>query len=62
MSREKRGVAARKSKNRILRQDHRENPPRMEGRFLSMILVPNREGVAEARKKAEQEDKEATAS
>jgi translation initiation factor IF-3 len=24
-----------------------ENPPRMEGRFLSMILVPNREGIAE---------------
>jgi translation initiation factor IF-3 len=24
-----------------------ENPPRMEGRFLSMILVPNREAVAE---------------
>ena len=22
-----------------------ENPPRMEGRFLSMILVPNREGI-----------------
>jgi translation initiation factor IF-3 len=36
-----------------------ENPPRMEGRFLSMILVPNREGVAEARKQAlrEQEAK-----
>ena len=30
-----------------------ENPPRMEGRFLSMILVPNREGVAEARKAEE---------
>jgi translation initiation factor IF-3 len=29
-----------------------ENPPRMEGRLLSMILVPNREGV-EAAKKAE---------
>jgi translation initiation factor IF-3 len=32
-----------------------ENPPRMEGRFLSMILVPNREAVAEiqrAEKKA----------
>ncbi len=32
-----------------------ENPPRMEGRFLSMILVPNREVVAEiqrAEKKA----------
>ncbi len=27
-----------------------ENAPRMEGRFLSMILVPNREAVAEARK------------
>jgi translation initiation factor IF-3 len=27
-----------------------ESPPRMEGRFLSMILVPNREAVAEARK------------
>ena len=27
-----------------------ENPPRMEGRFLSMILVPNREAVAEALK------------
>jgi translation initiation factor IF-3 len=24
-----------------------ENPPRMEGRFLSMILVPNREVIAE---------------
>jgi translation initiation factor IF-3 len=33
-----------------------ENPPRMEGRFLSMILVPNREVVAEmqrAEKKAQ---------
>jgi translation initiation factor IF-3 len=28
-----------------------ENPPRMEGRFLSMILVPNREGVSEAKRK-----------
>jgi len=28
-----------------------ENPPRMEGRFLSMILVPNRE-VVEAEKRA----------
>ncbi|MFQ5418310.1 MAG: translation initiation factor IF-3, partial [Myxococcota bacterium] len=27
-----------------------ENPPRMEGRFLSMILVPNREGIAEMQK------------
>ena len=33
-----------------------ENPARFEGRFLSMILVPNREGVAEARK-AEAEEK-----
>jgi translation initiation factor IF-3 len=32
-----------------------ESPPRMEGRFLSMILVANREGVAEAKKKLEQE-------
>jgi translation initiation factor IF-3 len=32
-----------------------ENPPRMEGRFLSMILVPNREGVAEARRQEESE-------
>ncbi|UCE84600.1 MAG: translation initiation factor IF-3 [Deltaproteobacteria bacterium] len=31
-----------------------ENPPRMEGRFLSMILVPNREAVAEARRHLEQ--------
>ena len=30
-----------------------ENPPRMEGRFLSMILVPNREGVAEAKRAEE---------
>jgi translation initiation factor IF-3 len=29
-----------------------ENPPRMEGRFLSMILVPNREAVAEAQRAA----------
>jgi len=28
-----------------------ENPPRMEGRFLSMILVPNREGIAELKRK-----------
>src|SRR5262249_11576521 len=27
-----------------------ENPPRMEGRFLSMILVPNREVVEQERK------------
>ncbi|MDH5307786.1 MAG: translation initiation factor IF-3, partial [Myxococcales bacterium] len=30
-----------------------ENPPRMEGRFLSMILVPNRE-VVEQERRAEQ--------
>ena len=38
-----------------------ENPPRMEGRFLSMILVPNREGIAEARKQAEQAERAAKA-
>jgi translation initiation factor IF-3 len=38
-----------------------ENPPRMEGRFLSMILVPNREGIAEARKQEEQAAREAEA-
>jgi len=27
-----------------------ENPPRMEGRFLSMILAPNREAIAEIRR------------
>ena len=27
-----------------------ENPPRMEGRFMSMILVADREAVAEARR------------
>ncbi len=35
-----------------------ENPPRMEGRFLSMILVPNRDAVAEARKAAETQARE----
>ena len=35
-----------------------ENPPRMEGRFLSMILVPNREAI-EAERKAEQEAEKA---
>lgn len=38
-----------------------ETPPRMEGRFLSMILVPNREGVLEARKLEELEQKAAAA-
>jgi translation initiation factor IF-3 len=27
-----------------------ENPPRMEGRFLSMILVPNREAIEQEKK------------
>ena len=27
-----------------------ENPPRLEGRFMSMILVPNREGVQELKR------------
>lgn len=36
-----------------------ENPPRMEGRILTMILVPNREAIAEYRK--EQEEKAHTA-
>jgi translation initiation factor IF-3 len=35
-----------------------ENPPRMEGRFLSMILVPNREAVDQARKVEEAAAKE----
>jgi translation initiation factor IF-3 len=34
-----------------------ENPPRMEGRFLSMILVPNREAIAEIAKQEEAEAK-----
>jgi len=34
-----------------------ENPPRMEGRFLSMILVPNREAVADILRKAAAEEK-----
>ena len=41
-----------------------ENAPRMEGRFLSMILVPNRDAVAEAlraEKKAQQEEAAARA-
>jgi translation initiation factor IF-3 len=40
-----------------------ENPPRMEGRFLSMILVPNREAVADAMRveKKAQEAVEASA-
>lgn len=38
-----------------------ENPPRMEGRFLSMILVPNREIVEAERKREEAAAKEAAA-
>jgi hypothetical protein len=33
-----------------------ENPPQMTGRFLSMILVPNREAIEAAKKKAAQEE------
>jgi len=36
-----------------------ESPPRMEGRFLSMILVPNREAVVEAKKAEEAAEKAA---
>ena len=37
-----------------------ENPPRMEGRFLSMILVPNREAIARLeRQRALEEAKDA---
>ena len=36
-----------------------ENPPRMEGRFLSMILVPNREAIAEELKQEEAASKSA---
>jgi translation initiation factor IF-3 len=38
-----------------------ENPPRMEGRFLSMILVPNREAVIEAQRAAMKAEAEAKA-
>jgi len=38
-----------------------ENPPRMEGRFLSMILVPNREAVAEAQRAAMKSEMETKA-
>ncbi len=34
-----------------------ENPPRMEGRFMSMILVGDREAIAEARREAEAAEK-----
>lgn len=39
-----------------------ENPPRMEGRFMSMILVADREVVAEARRLEETEAAEMDAS
>ena len=39
-----------------------ENPPRMEGRFLSMILVGNREEITKLRKIEEAEEKAAAAS
>jgi len=42
-----------------------ENPPRMEGRFLSMILSPNREAIErekKAEKKAAQVETEADGS
>jgi translation initiation factor IF-3 len=38
-----------------------ENPARMEGRFLSMILVPNREAVAEAARRAHAREEAAEA-
>ncbi len=34
-----------------------ENPPRMEGRFLSMILVPNREAIQAEKKAADDTEK-----
>ena len=34
-----------------------ENPPRMEGRFMSMILVADREVIAEMKRKEEKEQK-----
>jgi translation initiation factor IF-3 len=38
-----------------------ENPPRMEGRFLSMILVPNREAIAEMARREHASDDAAEA-
>jgi translation initiation factor IF-3 len=38
-----------------------ENPPRMEGRFLSMILVPNRDAIAEMQRAAKREEAAAQA-
>jgi translation initiation factor IF-3 len=37
-----------------------ENPPRMEGRFLSMILVPNKEVIQEELRAAAKAEKEGT--
>ncbi len=37
-----------------------ENPPRMEGRFMSMILVADREVIAEMKRKEAKEEKEET--
>jgi translation initiation factor IF-3 len=34
-----------------------ENPPQMNGRFLSMVLVPNREAVEAARTEMEEAEK-----
>jgi translation initiation factor IF-3 len=39
-----------------------ENPPRMEGRFLSMILVPNKEAIQEELRAAAKAEKEGAAS
>ena len=38
-----------------------ENPPRMEGRFMSMILVGDREAIAEAKRREEAEGKDVAA-
>ena len=38
-----------------------ENPPQMNGRFLSMVLIPNREAVEAARKLIEEEEKKEAA-
>jgi translation initiation factor IF-3 len=36
-----------------------ENPPRMDGRFMSMILVPNREAIQRLERVRAQQEKEA---
>lgn len=38
-----------------------ENPPQLMGRFLSMIMVPSREAVAEAKKLRDEEERRAAA-